>query len=140
MNRNRITAQEKQYTSIRMPKKYLALFFLDLLAFLLITFLTAGQNTVIGVVIIGVIFLSPMIVLLLAYLQYRVCYDRKQIVYRNFTGKVRRYRYEDIKAVSDEGNTINLICADNRKIRLFREDPQTERLLRLTTKFSRVKK
>ena len=140
MNRNAITEQEKQLSAIRMPKKYLALFFLDLLAFLLIAFLTAGQNSAAGVVIIGLIFLSPMIVLLFAYINYVVYFDRKQIIYRSFSGKTRRYRYNDIKAVSDEGAAISLICADNRKIRLFREDPQTERLLKLTAKFSGIKK
>ena len=140
MKQQSITAQEKQLSAIHMPKKYLALFFLDLLAFLLIAFLSAGQNSAMGIVIIGVIFLSPMIVLFFAYLNYVVYFDRKQIIYRSFSGKIRRYHYEDIKAVSDEGVTINLICADNRKIRLFREDPQTERLLKLTAKFSGVKK
>ena len=140
MKQQPITAQEKQLSAIGMPKKYLALFFLDLLAFLLIAFLSAGQNSAMGIVIIGIIFLSPMIVLLFAYLNYVVYFDRKQIIYRSFSGKTRRYRYDDIKAVSDEGATISLICADNRKIRLFREDPQTKRLLKLTAKFSGVKK
>ena len=139
MNRNAITEQEKQLSAIRLPKKYRALFFLDLLAFLLIAFLTAGQS-IAAIILIGAIFLSPMIVLLFASLNYVVYFDRKQIIYRSFSGKTRRYRYDDIKAVSDEGATVNLICADNRKIRLFREDPQTERLLKLTAKFSGVKK
>ncbi|MGM9566584.1 MAG: DUF6560 family protein [Clostridia bacterium] len=140
MKHHPITEQEKQLSAIRMPKKYLALFFLDLFAFLLIAFLTAGQNSAVGIVIIGLIFLSPMIVLLFAYFNYIVYFDRKQIIYRSFTGKIHRYHYEDIQSVSDEGVTIDLICADKKKIRLFREDPQTERLLRLTTKFSGIKK
>ena len=135
-----ITKEEKQLSAIRMPKKYLALFFLDLFAFLLIAFLTAGQNSAAGIVIIGIIFLSPMVVLLFAYIHYIVYFDRKQIIYRSFNGKIHRYHYKDIQSVSDEGVTIDLICADKKKIRLFREDPQTERLLKLTAKFSGIKK
>lgn len=67
---NKITEKEKQMTAIRMPNRYLVLFALDLIAFLTMTFLMADQNSIIGFIIIGIIFLSPMVVLMFVYLNY----------------------------------------------------------------------
>lgn len=136
---NKITEKEKQMTAIRMPNRYLVLFALDLIAFLTMTFLMADQNSIIGFIIIGIIFLSPMVVLMFVYLNYVIYYDRKHIVYRNFFRKIRRYSYDELASLENGKNMIKIHCTDGSKITLFPEGYDNEQFRRLAEKAIKAK-
>ncbi|MBR5328874.1 MAG: hypothetical protein IKV45_01560 [Firmicutes bacterium] len=131
---NQITEKEKQMTVIRMPNRYMVLFALDIIAFLTMTFLMADQNSILGFIVIGIIFLSPMVVLAFAYLNYTIYYDRKHIVYRNFFRKVTRYSYDQLVSIEKGNNMIKIHCNDGSKISLFPEGYDNEQLLRFAKK------
>lgn len=136
---NKITEKEKQMTAIRMPNRYMVLFALDIIAFLTMTFLMADQNSIIGFIIIGIVFLSPMVVLAFAYMNYIIYYDRKHIVYRNFFRKTNRYTYDQLVSIEKGSNMIKIHCSDGSKISLFPEGYDNEQFLRFAEKAIKAK-
>lgn len=124
-------SSKQPYTPIRMPKKYFSMFILDMILYVMLLLLMGSSIPVFGVVLLTLALLIPPIAVIIAYVNYRVTFNQNQIIYRSFIGRTKTYRYEDVQTVAEGTPLINLIFANNKVVRVFKEDPQTKKLLRI---------
>ncbi|HMM06557.1 MAG TPA: hypothetical protein PKD52_07825 [Clostridiales bacterium] len=106
--------QEQKYT-LRLPAILLLYPLFDtLLGIILLSMMIANQNMP-GIIVVGILFIIPMLLALGLYAFYRVTFDAEGFAFRSARGKTYDYAYEDIIEIIP-GTRFGKIIVEGRSI------------------------
>ena len=133
MSKNKLTPQEKQMPTIRLPLRIIAFCCIDLFIAFIGCAILLVENNPAGAFALGFALGIPALIGIFIYRNHRICFDKDNIVYRNNLGKISRFVFEDINEIIETDKTTYLVIGET-KIPVNRHNTNSKWILELAQK------